>query len=219
MDIIWDGANLPGLLSEEYLARRNDLAKAAKFNNWPRVIEILADHPYMANSTRPGGSSLYAPLHQAAHWGASVEVIHQLLSLGAWRTLRTMAGEQPIDIAKRRRHAHILEPLIPIYKHHVKNDELRDIQAQFHSVILDRTKNMELEANLRLPELEPLLELNEPKMWFSVPGMYGGFSYWLEFDTPQIRLISESWCRVMGGSGQKHVVTSAGSELVDEGFV
>ena len=32
-------------------------------------------------------------------------------------------------------------------------------------------------------------------------------------------LMSESWCRVVGGSGQRHEVTSSRSRLVDEGFV
>ena len=32
-------------------------------------------------------------------------------------------------------------------------------------------------------------------------------------------LTCESWCRVAGGSGQRHVVSAAGSTLVDEGFV
>jgi hypothetical protein len=32
-------------------------------------------------------------------------------------------------------------------------------------------------------------------------------------------LVSESWCRVVDGSGQPHEVTSAGSRLFAEGFV
>ena len=72
---------------------------------------------------------------------------------------------------------------------------------------------------LRLPELEPLLELDHPEMWFPVPGMYGGFSYRLEFTGVETKLISESYCRVAGGSGQRHEITSKGSRLVAEGFV
>ena len=75
------------------------------------------------------------------------------------------------------------------------------------------------EHGLRLPELEPLLELARPKMWFAVPGMYGGFSYRLEVDGVHPKLVSESWCRVVGGSGQRHAITPAGSQLVEEGFV
>jgi hypothetical protein len=56
-------------------------------------------------------------------------------------------------------------------------------------------------------------------MWFPVPGMYGGFSYRLESVGVEAKLVSESWCRVVGGSGQRHEITSAGSQLVEEGFV
>jgi hypothetical protein len=49
--------------------------------------------------------------------------------------------------------------------------------------------------------------------------MYGGFSYRLESVGVEAKLVSESWCRVVGGSGQRHEITSAGSQLVEEGFV
>jgi hypothetical protein len=49
--------------------------------------------------------------------------------------------------------------------------------------------------------------------------MYGGFSYRLASSGADAKLISESWCRVVGGSGQRHEITSEGSRLVEEGFV
>jgi hypothetical protein len=54
-----------------------------------------------------------------------------------------------------------------------------------------------------------------------VPGMYGGFSYRLEVAGVEAKLVSESWSRVVDGSGQRHEITSAGSQLVEveEGFV
>jgi hypothetical protein len=76
-----------------------------------------------------------------------------------------------------------------------------------------------LTIELRLPELEPLLELDRPAMWFPVPGMYGGFSYELSAISGGPVLISESWCRVVGGSGQRHLVSPHGSLLLEEGFV
>ncbi len=45
--------------------------------------------------------------------------------------------------------------------------------------------------------------------------MYGGFHITLR----QGYLESSSWCRVVGGSGQLHVITHEGAVLVDEGFV
>ena len=74
-------------------------------------------------------------------------------------------------------------------------------------------------SKLRLPELEPLLEIEEPRMWFPVPGMSGGFSYWLDGEGKNAKLIVKSWCRVVDGSGQHHEITSKKSILVDEGFV
>ncbi len=56
-------------------------------------------------------------------------------------------------------------------------------------------------------------------MWFPVPGMYGGFSYCLELTGADAKLVAESWCRVVGGSGQRHEITTYGSRLVEEGFV
>lgn len=49
--------------------------------------------------------------------------------------------------------------------------------------------------------------------------MYGGFSFWLEGDGPDAKLITESWSRVVGGSGQRPEITSTGSRLVEDGFV
>ena len=48
-------------------------------------------------------------------------------------------------------------------------------------------------------------------MWFPVPGMYGGFSYWLEGKGTNVKLISDSWCRIVKGSEQRYEITSKGS--------
>jgi hypothetical protein len=49
--------------------------------------------------------------------------------------------------------------------------------------------------------------------------MYGGFSYRLEKRGPELRLVAESWCRVVGGSGMRHIVTAFQAVLDAEGFV
>jgi hypothetical protein len=86
-------------------------------------------------------------------------------------------------------------------------------------VIRERASKLVEEHALRLPEVEPLLEMERLKVWFAVPGMYGGFSYWLEEAGVQAKLITESWCRVVDGSGQRQEITSSGSRLTEEGFV
>jgi hypothetical protein len=95
MEPIWDGLTRPETLGEEPVRVRQGLARAAKNYDWPRVMAILSEHQELINTTRPGSSSLYAPLHQAAHGGAPPELVHRLIGLGAWRTLQNGRGIAP----------------------------------------------------------------------------------------------------------------------------
>ena len=219
MDIVWDGITCAETLKESAVDARFALADAAKTYDWPRVFELISENKDLINSCRLGGKSLFTPLHQAAHGGAPVEVVSQLIDLGAWRTLPNTIGERAVDVAKRRGHQHLLEILEPVLKYRVPIGVLLKIQSHFHEVIRGRIDRELPGHRLRLPELEPLLELDRPHMWFPVPGMYGGFSYRLESTGVEAKLVSESWCRVVGGSGQRHEITSEGSRLVDVGFV
>ena len=101
----------------------------------------------------------------------------------------------------------------------VSEATLLAIQHHFHKVIRGRAAQLVDQQGLQLPELIALLAAKEPKAWFAIPGIYGGFSYWLEDEGEHTKLIVESWCRVVGGSGQRHEVTAHGSKLLDEGFV
>ena len=219
MEIGWDGITLPGTVTEDAAECRSELASAAHAYIWSRVLDLLRDHPELVNSSRPGGTSWFAPLHQAAHGGAPLDVIRQLLELGAWRTLQNARGERPVDVADRMGHQNLVDTLEPVYRHRVPVGVLLKIQSHFHDVIRGRASELVKEHALRLPELEPLLELETPKVWFAVPGMYGGFSYSLESFGVEAKLVAESWCRIAGGSGQRHEITSEGSRLVEEGFV
>jgi hypothetical protein len=190
-----------------------------KSYDWPRVLALLGEHQDLVNATRLGGSSLYASLHQAAHGGASIEVVQRLVELGAWRTLQNARGERPLDVAEKRAHFGLLSVLAPDLKRHVPLGVLLKMQFYFHAVIRERLAEHIIGYEPRLPALESLLEFDEIHVWFPVPGMHGGFSYRLESDGVEAKLVAESWCRVVEGSGQRHEITSAGSKLVDEGFV
>ena len=98
--------------------------------------------------------------------------------------------------------------------------ELEIIEELFHKVIrkragglLDKPHNKDL--NLPIISMD-LLSCN--RNWFPVPGMYGGFSYQLFLEDNKLKLISSSWSRIVGGSGQRHEITKDGL-LVKEGFV
>lgn len=219
MSVNWDGMTQPKTINEPWLQSRIELADAAKTGDWAKVMMALEKDPEMTNVSRPGGRSLFAPLHQAAYAGAPEKVVLQLIFLGAWRTLQNARGERAIDVAQRKEHKHLFRVLEPVLKHRVPPGVLMKIQVNFHEVIRGRADELVQQNNLRLPELEPLLELESAQMWFPVPGMYGGFSYHLETFGVEAKLVAESWCRVEDGSGQRHEITSKGSRLVDEGFV
>ena len=217
--LVWDGATLAKTILDERLPVRIEVADAARDYDWPRLLALLAKHGELVNSWRLDSDALYAPLHQAAHGGAPVEVVVKLIGMGAWRTLRNGRGERPVDVAARKGRTRLLRALEPVVSHVVPPDVLERMQANFHQVIRGRAGDLVREHALRLPELEPLLEIQRAPVWFAVPGMYGGFSYELEAAGARSRLVVESWSRVSEGSGQRHVVSAAGSTLVDEGFV
>jgi hypothetical protein len=215
-DVIWDGITRPETLSDEARRVRNRLADTAKRYAWVEVLSLLEANRQLIKCTRPGGKSLYTVLHQAAHGGAPTDVVERLLKMGAWRTARNSKNERPFDIARRRGH-HLIALLTPVLRREVP--ELDAIQRHFHALIRERADAQVREHALRLPELEPLLEIEVPKLWFAVPGMYGGFSYWLEQISRHPLLVASSWCRVVDGSGQCHVVSPHGYVLIAEGFV
>jgi hypothetical protein len=219
MDIIWNGTTHINSIYQNTVQVRNELADAAKSYDWPNVLQILSKHKELVNTSRLGGKSLFTPLHQVAHAGAPVEIAQQIIHMGAFRTLQNARGERPVDVAERKQHHHLRELLTPVLKHQVPIGILLKIQCYFHEVIRGRIDQNLPNHQLRLPELEPLLELDQPAMWFPVPGMYGGFSYHLSATGVDAILIAESWSRVVDGSGQRHQITSRGSRLIGEGFV
>jgi hypothetical protein len=160
----WDGITKSEVLQDNEVAVRHQLADAAKQHNWKKTLEILNKRPDLSNVTRPDGRSLYTPLHQAAHGNAPVEVVQKMVKMGAWRTLQNANGERPVDIARKKKHQHLVELLEPVYKTHVSHKTLQKIQQHFHEIILGRTGDLVTKSGLRLPELEPLLEIEQPRM-------------------------------------------------------
>jgi len=215
----WDGTTRSVTLTTEGRAVRHALIDSAKAQNWGRTFSILGQDRHLVNIVRPDGTARYAVLHHAAYGGASSEVVARLIALGAWRMLRNAKGEQPIDIARRRGHSHLLNVLEPVVLHDVSPSTLNEIERHFHALIRQRANALIEKHSLRLPELETLRELSIPSMWFPVPGMYGGFRFSLEKLCGHDMLNTSSWCRVVDGSGEEHLISRFGSLLVDSEFV
>lgn len=191
------------------------LADLSKAGDWERVLALLTQNVLLTpNRWRPTGTSLYTPLHQAAWHGAPVEVVERLLELGAWRTLRTAEGLRAVDIARDQRNNHLIELLEPRQRRELDPDLLGSLDLQLARLVEDRIRPR-LEVQLRHPTCEVLTEVPDGKIWYPVPGMYGGFAIQLR----ENHLYVESWSRVSGGSGRAHVVTAVGPTLVRSGFV
>ena len=158
----WDGITKSKVLKNDEVAIRHQLADAAKIYAWQTTLKILNERPDLTNVTRPDGRALYTPLHQAAYGNAPVEVVQQIIALGGWRTLKTADDERPVDIAKRKKHQHLIPLLEPVYQTQVPFNILQKIQQHFHTTILGRAKKLIEESKMRLPELEPMLELDRP---------------------------------------------------------
>ncbi len=224
MSLSWPGVLDPGLLKDEVVARNHRLADAAKAARWSDVFEVLELEWVSVNQWRVGGSAWFTPLHQAAWHGASPAVVSGLLERGALRSLRTHDGHTPYDIAVERGHDHLLELLAPL-RTSLTAERANDLDRGLASVIDGRLRLPEgiaasyplpLDETLRYPSVEVLPECPDERLWFAVPGMYGGFSVVLMKGS---YLYVESWIRVVGDSGQAHVITHEGVTLVDEGFV
>lgn len=213
MTVEWDGVGNRDSYREPIVVQRDRLADAAGEGRWPDVLALLRDRSW-ANCVRLGGTSGFTPLHQAAWHGAEVAVVLELIELGAWRTIRAANRQRPVDVAEEKGHRHLLDVLRPAPKHPLPDAVSAGMQEQLHLLIRGRIPKLYLENRLRLPQIEPLTELDEPKLWFPVPGLYGGFS----IELGGAELTVRSWNRVHGGWAQTHRITRDTIQLVESGW-
>lgn len=212
-EVVWLGSADRDELNPEIVAKRDALADASRAGTWREVFALLDRDPDLVNAWRIGGASWFAPLHQAAWHGAPVDVVAELLERGAWRTLPAANGQTPQQIAVEHGHDATAELLVA----GLREDRLslhRRLDAELNALI-DRRIRPQIRSELRFPVTAVLTEVGDVPMWFPVPGMYGGFSIRLM----RSYLFVESWSRMVGGSGQAHVITAEGTTLVEEGFV
>lgn len=101
---------------------------------------------------------------------------------------------------------------------HLDPRELGRIEALFHGLIRSRAYEGNLELPDRLPSVFGLVP-GARESWFPIPGMAGGFAYRLAWRRHELQLIADSWSRMAGGSGMRHVITAKQVVLEEEGFV
>lgn len=101
-----------------------------------------------------------------------------------------------------------------------KGKQIAAIQKRFHELIRHRAvEEGGLRLEVELPVLSQEVGDYAERLWFPVPGMSGGFAYQLVLEGDALVLRTESWCRVVEGSGQAHRITASATERIEEGFV
>lgn len=101
----------------------------------------------------------------------------------------------------------------------VDDDGLMAMELHFHALIRHVLAST---GGVALPDSLPRLDRDRcgsELQWFPVPGMYGGFSWTMQWEPEAPSLIVESWSRVVEGSGKRHRITPNGWVLESEGFV
>ena len=214
----WPALGDRSRLFEDYVRTVDRLIDAAKTADWQTVTRLLdGDDRVSPSSWRPCGRG-FTLLHHAAWHGAEPTMVEVLLARGAWCAVRDDGGETPAYVARRRGHTRLLPLLAPPVDAFVGNggpDVDRD-QVDLHlAQLIESRIRPHLEVVYRPPQTAVLNEISGRQLWAPVPGMYGGF----QIRQAEGHLYVQSWIRVVGGSGQTHVVTQHGYLLVDEGFV
>lgn len=108
---------------------------------------------------------------------------------------------------------------VPVFNPSVGDPWLAEVQVHFDALLRSTLSSYPGVEAVTSPTLTEAVIKSADRAYLPVDGMYGGFSYWLDETDGDKRLMVESWCRVLGGSGLRHAITPGGAALLDEGFV
>jgi hypothetical protein len=216
----WQGVLDTSVMADDMVSAGHRLADAAKAGNWPAVMAVLdIEWSWLViNQWRPGGTAWFTALHQAAWHGAPTEVVAELLDRGSLRSLRDSKGRTAFDVAVEHDGTRALRDLLRTPRSPLTPTQIRALDARLAELIDGRIHGRvydgDLRKLLRYPPVEILYELPGQRVWFPIPGKYV-----FHIELQRAALEVKSWCGLVEGSGQAHLVTPEGSVLVDQGFV
>ena len=212
--LFWDGA-ISGM-NEEWVKKKDRVGAAVEGADWEGLLSLLHETPDLLNAVLRRRSRWFHVLHEVARCHAPVELVCELVRLGAFLTVRDSSGRRPVDVAIKEGFRDLIAPLEPRIERDVNVETLARVQELFHGLIRSTMVAAKVHHEARLPELSVLTEVDNLAVWFPIPGMYGGFNFWLDGADHGIALIAESWCRIDGDTN-RHRITSFEVISVDEG--
>ena len=207
------------------MARNHRLADAGKAGRWAEVFEVLDLQWVSVNQSRLGGTSWFTPLHQAAWHGASVSVVTGLLDRGAFRALPpATAGRRTTSrpAAATPTCSTCCSPRTSLTPNgpppSTRAASVIDGRLRLPEGIADSYAKP-LDQCLRYPPVAVLPECPDERMWFAVPGMYGGFSIALmKGELPLRRVVDPRRRRLRPGACDHPPGSHAGRRGVRRGW-
>ena len=210
-------------LIENVIPKLNEKASTEQWNECLYGLKKFRKHYIwnedIKNDQRVYPSRRWTIIHHAAYYKAPLQIVQKMAIDRYPLSLPDGEGKLPIDHLDSDTPKDIKALFTPSYKMNFLHLELKLLQANFHEVILERVASLVQKYNVILPILSVLLEdvSKDKEVYFNMPGMYGGFTYWLEFDSSKteiLALYSRSSSRLVGNSEQLHKCTKEGWTLV-----
>jgi hypothetical protein len=181
----------------------------AKAGDWQKALALLADDSFV-NQPCPFDDAHGALLHLAAAQG-KLDVVDTLLLKGAWRSQQDARGNRPIEVARKHDQKQLYDRLKPQFVRDVPFAVLLEMQHYFHRAIRGwRGGPNPQYAEMMLPQLQPMLEVERIEFRFDIAHWCGGFNYELVSEGDEARLDVFGASRTIGGSGGRVEITRHG---------
>jgi hypothetical protein len=219
-ELYWEGITKGRSYNERYRVKAEDVRNNCLDRKWQVALHYIAQDEFGAlNAVCVDDPYWRTPLHVFAELGAPVERVEALIGMGALCSVRDKRALRPVDLVPGSASPELIAMLEPAPRRWVSAEVLDGIQTRLRRLIRGRADHFVDEHELRFPQVAVLLEMQQPRMWCPIPGMYGGFLLELEQRGDEAVLLSSSGSRVFGGSGQRHEITAGGIELVEQGHM
>ncbi|MDO5495934.1 MAG: hypothetical protein Q4G64_09485 [bacterium] len=124
-----------------------------------------------------------------------------------------------MDLARETGREQLVDLLEPRFERHgaAESQDYARMNAHLEELIERRRSTLAQSPKVTLRHLDVTVLLEDAgpdRAWFMIPEMRGGFA----IEAVDGAIDTSSWIWPEEGSGQRHIITPEGAELVEEGF-